>query len=143
MVYGPHGLEVVLHLLFQRLRHGVHRCELLQVAPLGVVLLLSAVHPLQLVGHVAEDGGMHQGPDHHDHDGEDLLVLGVGGHVAKADGGEGSAGEVQGGDVGVAVLLKKSIIGLKVTLLCKAKLNHTSQLHQRIPNTSALLIQHC
>ena len=56
---------------------------------------------------MAEDGGVHQGPDHHDHDGEDLLVLGVGRHVAKADGGEGSAGEVQGSDVGVAVLHKK------------------------------------
>ena len=108
MVDGPNRLEVILHLLLEGLGHRVDGGELLEVAPLRVVLLLPAVHPLQLVGHVAEDGGVHEGADHHDHDGEDLLVLGVGRHVAKADGGEGSAGEVQGSDVGVAVLQKKA-----------------------------------
>ena len=66
--------------------------------------MLSAVHTLQLVGDVAKDGGMHQGPDHHDHNGEDLLILCVGGHVAKTNSGEGGACEVQCRDIGVAVL---------------------------------------
>ena len=43
---------------------------------------------------------------HHDDHGEDLLVSGVGRNVAEADGGEGGAGEVQGGHVGVTVLVE-------------------------------------
>ena len=39
----------------------------------------------------------------HDDDGEYFLLPGVGGHVAEADGGEGGAGEVEGGGVGVQV----------------------------------------
>ena len=53
---------------------------------------------------MAKDGGMHQGPHDHDHHREDLLRLGVGRHVAEADGGEGGAGEVECSDVSIPVL---------------------------------------
>lgn len=36
---------------------------------------------------------------HHGEDGEDLLGVGVGGHVAEADAGEDGEGEVKGGNV--------------------------------------------
>jgi hypothetical protein len=38
VVDGPDGLKVVLHLLLERLWHCMHCCELLQVAPLRVIL---------------------------------------------------------------------------------------------------------
>ena len=41
--------------------------------------------------------------DEHDDDREYLLREGVGGHVPEAHGGEGGAGVVEGGDVGLAV----------------------------------------
>ena len=39
----------------------------------------------------------------HDDDGEDLFSPGVGGDVSESDGGEGGAGVVEGGHVGVPV----------------------------------------
>ena len=123
MVDGPNSLEVVLHLLLEGLGHRVDGGELLEVAPLRIVLLLPAVHPLQLVGHVAEDGGVHEGADHHDHDGEDLLVLRVGGHVAEADGGERGAGEVERRDVRVAVLRQHSVNMLCTKSYCEHVVN--------------------
>ena len=41
--------------------------------------------------------------DEHDDDGEDLLVLGVGGDVPEADGRQRGESVVEGGDVGLGV----------------------------------------
>lgn len=73
--------------------------ELLQVPQLGLILRTPRVHPLDDCGHITEHDGVHQGSDQHHKHGEDLLDVGVGGHVAEADASETARGEVQGGCV--------------------------------------------
>lgn len=59
VVEGPHGLEVVLHALFELLGDLVQGQEVLQVSPLGLVERSSGVHPLDYRCYVAEHDGMH------------------------------------------------------------------------------------
>ena len=60
--------------------------EALQVEHLLVILLSLAVHPADNGGHVAEDGGVHQGTDEHDNDGEYLLRPRVASNISKSYG---------------------------------------------------------
>ena len=75
MIDGPNGLEVVLHSLFQLFGHIVHLREVFQVSPLGLVLRPPGVDPLDDVGDVTEDSGVTQGPNHHDNNSKNFLVL--------------------------------------------------------------------
>ena len=60
-VERPHGLEVLLHALFERFGDVVGAQEVLQVTCLGVVEGPSLVHALYDGRHVTEDQGVHQG----------------------------------------------------------------------------------
>ena len=75
MIDGPHRLEVVLHSLFQLLRHVVDLREVFEVPPLGLVFRPPGVDPLHDVCHVTEDGGVAQGSNHHDYNSKNFLIL--------------------------------------------------------------------
>ena len=84
-------------------REFVDTDKVLEIQDLHLVFLPLGVHPADDGGHVPEDGGVHQGADEHDQDGEYLLLPRVPRHVPEPDGGERGAGEVEGSGVGIGV----------------------------------------
>ena len=48
--------------------------EVLKIQDLHLVLLPLGVHPANDGGHVSKDGGMHESPNKHDENGENLLL---------------------------------------------------------------------